>query len=495
MSGNPGRFDDFKYATRVRALNLWVQIALGAALFAGLNFLAARHYANFDLSRDGAHSLSPESVAYVKGLKEPVEIYAVFGPDSENPEAARARRDLRTLFSQYEYLSEKHAPVKARFVQAHIESARAEALARRFGSDIEDMAIVACGQKFKKIPFSDFYSSEEGKPPKFRGEQLVTSAILNVSRGGEQKVYFLKGHGEMSAKDSSPSRGLSEFAAALKSRNYSVEELDLGEAKQVPQDAGLVVIAGAQAAFLPREIDELCKYLINSNGRVLMLLSLGPLGGLEDILFEWGLMSDDKLVLDSSGDYESSAGDLIARSFPQTPHPIAKYLVDIGMPVQFGSVRPVRPDMGAPLDDSLKVDPVILSGPTSWAETSYRRAGIQRYDDSADLPGPLPLGMAASRVGGNDLGLTIPGGRLVVFGDENFAANSRFNRLGNSKLAVNAVNWMFDENSMLNIPARQLESYSLTLSMNEIAGLGWRFMVLPAAILAMSLFVWLARRN
>ena len=95
MSGNSGRFDDFKYATRVRALNLWAQIALGAMLFAGLNFLAARHYVNFDLSRDGAHSLSPESAAYVKGLKEPVEIYAVFGPDSANPDAARVRRDLR----------------------------------------------------------------------------------------------------------------------------------------------------------------------------------------------------------------------------------------------------------------------------------------------------------------------------------------------------------------------------------------------------------------
>ena len=54
---------------------------------------------------------------------------------------------------------------------------------------------------------------------------------------------------------------------------------------------------------------------------------------------------------------------------------------------------------------------------------------------------------------------------------------------------------MFDENSMLNIPARQLESFSLTLSLNEIAGLGWRFMILPAVVLAMSLFVWLARRN
>lgn len=496
MSKNISRFDDFKYTTRIRALNLFAQIFLGTLLFVGLNFLAARHYANFDFSKSGAHSLSPESVAYVENLKAPVEIFAVFGSKSaEDPEIRLARRDLRSLFSQYEYISGKTAPVKYSFVQAHIENSRAEELARRFGNDIEDMVIVACGQKFKKIPFTDFYAVEEGKPPKFDGERLVTSAILNVSKGGQQKIYFLKGHGEMSVKNASSTYGLSEFAAALKSRNYAVEELDLNEAKQVPQDAGLVVIAGAQAAFLPREIDELRKYLMKSNGRVLILLSLGPLGGLEDILFEWGLMSDDKLVLDTSGDYESSAGDLIARSFPKTPHPIAKYLVDIDMPVQFGSVRPVRLDMGAPLDDSLKVDPIILSSPTSWAETSYRRAGMQRYDDSVDLPGPLPLAMAASRVGGDELGLTIPGGRLVVYGDENFAANRWFNRLGNAKLAVNTVNWMFDENSMLNIPARQLESFSLTLSLNEIAGLGWRFMILPAVVLVMSLFVWLARRN
>ena len=299
----------------------------------------------------------------------------------------------------------------------------------------------------------------------------------------------------MSIKNSSSIHGLSEFAAALKSRNYVLAELDLNEAKRVPQDAGLVVIAGAQAAFLPREIDALRKYLMNDNGKVLMLLSLGSLGGLEDILYEWGIMSDDKLVLDTGGDYESSAGDLIARSFPKNPHPIAKYLVDISMPVQFGSARPVRPDMGSPIDDSLKVDEIILSSPTSWAETSYARGGVQKYDESVDLAGPLPLGMAASRVGGDALGLTIPGGRLVVYGDENFAANRWFNRLGNSKLAVNTVNWLFDENSMLNIPARQLESYSLTLSLNEITGLAWRFMILPAAVLLICLFVWLARRN
>lgn len=495
MSQSQNRFDDFKYTTRIRSLNLWIQIALGTILFVGLNFVAARHYANLDFSRNGINSLSPESAAYIENLKLPVEIYAVSGAKSNDADSRQSRRDLRALFSQYEYLSTKNAPIKYEFIQAHIESARAEELSRRFGNDLEEMVIIACGQKFKKIPMASFYTAEEGSPRKFNGEQLVTSAILNVTKGGEQKIYFLKGHGEMSFKNSTMTYGLSEFATALKSRNYVLEELDLNDTKQVPEDAGLVIIAGAQAAFLPREVDALRKYLINANGKVIILLPMGSMSGLEDILFEWGIMSDDKLVLDTSGDYESSAGDLIARSFPKNPHPIAKYLVDIDMPVQFGSVRPVRADMGAPLDDSLKVDQIILSGTSSWAENSYRRAGMQNYDGSVDVAGPLPLAMAASRVGGNDLGLTIPGGRLVVFGDENFVANRWFNRLGNSKLAINTVNWMFDENSMLNIPPRQLETFSITLSLNEIIGLAWRFMILPAAILLMSLFVWLARRN
>lgn len=72
-----GKFEDFKITTRVRSLNLWIQILLGIALYAGLNFAASRHYQRFDMSENRRNSLSPESVAYVKNLRKPVEIYAV----------------------------------------------------------------------------------------------------------------------------------------------------------------------------------------------------------------------------------------------------------------------------------------------------------------------------------------------------------------------------------------------------------------------------------
>lgn len=120
---------------------------------------------------------------------------------------------------------------------------------------------------------------------------------------------------------------------------------------------------------------------------------------------------------------------------------------------------------------------------------------MQSYNSETDIPGPLPLAMTASRKRGADLGLTIPGGKLAVFGDENFIANKWFNRLGNSKLAINTVDWMFDENNMLNIAPRRLDSYSITLSQSEIYALALRFGALPIAAALAGFIVFLLRRR
>ena len=488
-------FEDFKITTRIARLNLWLQVLLGILLYLGLNYVATRHYTRWDMSENRRNSLSPESVAYVKKLREPVEIYAVVSIGRNDSDSAAVVRDFNTLFGQYEYASNKNAPVSAKFVNAHIENKRAEELAARFGNDLDECVVVASGRRFKRIPISEFYGVEDGARKDFKGESLITSAILNVSSDKQNRIYFLKGHGEMSVKSANGARGLSEYAAALASHNYKVDELDLSEVKEIPEDADMIVVAGAKSAFLPREIDAIRKYLLKSNGRGLVFLDMGSLLGLEDVFYEWGIMSDDMLVLDSGGDYESASGDMLARNFPQKSHAIVHYLISMDMPVQFGSVRPVRPDMGAPVDEALKLEPIILSSKSSWGEKSYLRGGMQSYNSETDIPGPLPLAMTASRKRGADLGLTIPGGKLAVFGDENFIANKWFNRLGNSKLAINTVDWMFDENNMLNIAPRRLDSYSITLSQSEIYALALRFGALPIAAALAGFIVFLLRRR
>ena len=489
------RFEDFSFVRRVRKINLACQIALGLLLVVALNFLAARHYYKYDLSENKANSLSPESAAHILNLPEDVEIYSTFTKGERNTRGEQEYRQITALLRRYEYESSfgKNGRIKLRIVDPHFESRLAETLSTKFGKDIDSCVIISAGGKFKKLYSPDLYEiSAEDRA--FKGEQAITGAIISVTSPNDKKIYFLKGHGEMSPTDTSPSRGLSEFAAYLKNLNYDVESLDLSVSKQVPEDAGLLIIASPQAAFLPREIDAIRKYLTTAKGKAAIFLDLGSLQGLEEVLFEWGIMSSDMLVLDTSSDYESSDGDLIARRFPQNPHPIVKYLIDAQLPVQFGSVRPVMEDMGAPVDDNLKLFPIILSAETSWGEKSYAQGGAQKYDESTDLRGPLPLAMVASRSGGSELGLTIPGGRVAVFGDDNFIANKRFGRLGNAKLAVNTVNWMFDDNVTLNIAPRKTQTYSLTLSLSDLRNLALKFSLLPLGVGLIGILVYFVRK-
>ena len=102
--------------------------------------------------------------------------------------------------------------------------------------------------------------------------------------------------------------------------------------------------------------------------------------------------------------------------------------------------------------------------------------------------------MVASRTGNNDLGLKIPGGKLAVFGDEDFASNRLFNRLGNSKLLYNTVNWMLERDSMLNIVPRSMSKYSITLSEGDVFSLAFRFALLPAFMAIIGLLVSFFRR-
>ena len=497
------KFEDFRFVRKVRGLNLALQIALGFTLFVGLNFLASRHYLKHDFSENRMNSLSPESVAYIENLKAPVEIYmTIREPDSQGADQALVAEskamvaEIERLLSQYEYESMSGGERKIRFqkVDPLADRRKGEELVRRFGNDVEGVVIVASGDKHKKILLTDIYDIEDNRRVNFKGEQAVSSALLSVSNPKQNKIYFLTSHGELSYKSADAKRGLSELGNALSLRGYKLGELDLSSQGSVPADADMLIIAAPQTAMLAREVDAIRKYLLNSNGRVVMFLGLGPIYGLEDVLFEWGLRADDMQVADT-GEYESTTGDLITRSYPQKPHPIVKYLVGLELPVQFGTVRPVREDLGAPIDGNLKLWPLIGSSQTSWADRAYKRDKVLSFHGDVDLPGPLPLAMLATRSGGGDLGVDIRGGRLAVFGDEDFITNGRFNGLGNSKLALNTINWMFDETSSLNIPPRKVDRYTLTISRGDIWSLTLRFLGLPFAVLLAGLATYILRRQ
>ncbi len=487
------KFNDFEITTRVRKINLWIQIALGIVLYLGLNYMAYRHYMRIDISESHKNSLSPESLAYIENLKSPIDVYVVISTQNKNKDNESIIKSLRMFLTQYEYASVAPNKISVSFVHSNIENRKADELVKKFGTGIENSVIVAGKVRHKIIPISDFIDE---KNKKFNGEALMTSAILNVSKIKQPKIYFTRGHGEIDYTNPHETKGLSEFAIALQTCNYKLEDLELNKGKPFPKDADMVVIAAPTTSFLKMEIEQLRKYLLKDNGRVVVFLTMGSVGGLEDLFYEWGIIARDMQVLDTNGDFESTEGDLIARTFPEKRHAISSLLFSRDIPVQFGSVRPVYHDPGARPDSSIKLSELILSSSTSWAEVSYARGGAQKYDSDYDLLGPLPLAMIASRTGGKELNLNIPGGKLAVFGDENFVINKWFHRLGNSTLALGTINWMLDDNEdKLTIPPRNMDVYSITISYSELVGLAIRFAILPCFILALGIIVSFIRRN
>jgi hypothetical protein len=197
-------------------------------------------------------------------------------------------------------------------------------------------------------------------------------------------------------------------------------------------------------------------------------------------------------VLEASNEFIASEGDSLVGNF--TEHPVTKILRDNQLKVLVGLSRPVRPDLGAPIDNSLEITPLMASSPNSWAERDYLRQPIQ-YNEETDLEGPVPIAMVSERSAGSRFGLNIPGGKLVVFGNAGMFSNNRFPAAANETLFHNLIHWILDQDSLVNIEPRKLEKYKLSLSRQDLIDTGLNLLILPGAVALLGVTITLIRRR
>lgn len=489
------RFTDFRFARRFRMGNRALQILLGLSLILAINFLAARYFTRVDLTESGIYTLSPETKAYLSDLTEPVHIIITIPKDPESPELVQIHSHLDKLLREYEAFGRRgdQAMVRVEFVDIYRQRKRAEELANTYGLTQENVILVAMGDRSSEIRQANLYEVNEGEIRGFQGEKAITSAILEVASSEMAKIYFLVGHGEMRLDDVDPLRGLSQMESFLRERNFSLATLDLALEAQVPADADLIVLPSPQASLRPEEVEKLRRYMSERNGRMIVLLDPGRRHGLDDLFYDWGVLVDDMVVVDRGPDFSSQGGDLIIRRFAE--HPITKLLVDYQITALFGLPRPVRTDPAAVNNERLQVTQLIGSSDQSWGEVDFRTQSPIVFDAARDLPGPISIATVSTRSASSALGITIPGGRLVVFGNSDFIANNRIRAFGNRTLFINSVNWALTRQNLLNIPTRPLESYQVVMSQSDLTRLVYFYSALPASAALFGLLVFFIRRR
>tara|TARA_B100000989_G_scaffold225987_1_gene173194 strand:+ start:6449 stop:7930 length:1482 start_codon:yes stop_codon:yes gene_type:complete len=488
------RFNEYRVARRFHVANRIVQIILGLCLVASLNYLAAKYFTRIDLTQSGTYSLSPESKAHIRALEEPVSIIVTIPNDPEVAELKQIHQHLRKLLREYEAegMKEGKAYINIEFLDIYQQRKRAQDLRNKYKLTQENIILIAMGERTREIRQAELYEVADNQITGFRGEKVITSAIIDVSAKDEDKIYFLVGHGEMRLEDVDPLRGLSQLEAFLRERNYILATLDLAVEENVPLDADLIVVPSPQAGLLSEEVEKLRRYMSERNGRMMVLIDPGRRHGMEELFYDWGILADDMVVEDIGPDFRAQGGDLIIRRF--AAHPITKLLVDYQVTALFGRPRPMRTDPGSLKDPRLKVTQIIGTSDQSWAESDYRTEDPIKFDEERDLKGPIPIASVSTRTAGTGLGINIPGGRFVAFGNSDFITNNRLRAFGNRTLFFNSMNWALAKNSMLNIATRPLESYQVVMSKRDLNRTLIYYAILPSATALLGLLIYLIRR-
>ena len=485
----------FRSVRWTRTINLLLQAVLFVTLFASLNYIA-RHYAwRFDFTQHHRYSLSPETLSYLKNLAQPVRIIVTLTNDSENEHVTQAYRDVTALLREYKFATGDNPHGGIAVEQLDILQRRRDAEA--LDIDRPNSLFVICGNNRREVTLNELYLVENQQKKAFLGEQAITAAILDVSQSAKKKIYFLQGHGEMTLDDVSPDRGLSSLHEHLRLRNYDLAHLDLAQTRRIPDDAALVIVAGPQGRCTPAEEELLRQYLTTRAGRLIALLAPVYPHGLDNLLFDWGILVDDVLIYDNGSSGQSGTGDLILHA-TEAEHLATLPLRSYRIPLQFGATRSVRPDPGRAIDNNLAVTPLVQTSATAWGERSYRlRSARPRYNPDVDIAPPLDVATASERVTARgNLPFSVPGGRLLVVGSADWIANASIANIGNLSFLLASVNWATDRDTELKVPARPVQYYQFSLTQTQLTHLRlYLILLIPGVLAIIGLAVYWTRRN
>ncbi|WP_427158129.1 GldG family protein [Aliinostoc sp. HNIBRCY26] len=329
-----------------------------------INFLSTRYQLRADLTETQLFSLSPQSQELVRKLNQPLKIW-VFDV-TQNPQD-------RELLENYRRQS-------AKFQFEYVDPQSRPGLAEKFGVKDYGEVYLESGEKRQLVQSVNVNER--------LSEIKVTNKLQQLYSDRTAKVYFIQGHGEHPITGGEGA--MTQAVQGLSDRNYTTTDLNLTTNAKVPDDASVVVMAGAKKELFPAEVKALQDYL-NRGGNVLLMVDPNTNPNLNSLLQEWGVSLDNRLAVDVSGaGVGLGPAAPIITSYGQ--HPITK---DFGNGISFYRLaRPlqVTPVAGVQSTPLLQTKPY----PDSWAESDLQSEKLE-FNPDKDIKGPLTLGVALTK--------------------------------------------------------------------------------------------------
>jgi gliding motility-associatede transport system auxiliary component len=441
--------------------NTLVAVVLVLGVIGVVEALSFRHNARLDLTENRRHSLAPQTIQMLKGLKDKVSAVAFYRSDQPN------KRAVEDLFKQYaRYAGDKFA---WKMVDPDVDPA----LTRALGVENYGVTVLQAKGRTEKVQDAD-------------QEEKLTNGLAKVLREGKRVIYVLQGHGE-SDLSNTDRPGFSQAKDALEKANYEVKPLALARQAKVPDDAAVLVVAGPRSDFFPPEIDAIDGYL-GRGGKVLAMVN-PPFPertqpeGFKKLLGRWGLELDDDLVIELN-----PIGQVFGIG-PQVPivqqyeaHPITRDMA--GMTTLFPLARSIAAPKTPPT--GVTVQPLARTTADSWGETNRQALEQgQAKPDPEDKKGPLTLAAVATK----------DKARIVAYGTANLAVNQFLNVQSNRDFFLNTVSWLAEEEDQISIRPKDSKSSPVFLTSQQAQAVFWLPVVVVPGLALMAGVIAVVRRR
>ena len=491
-------------------LNVIIQFLVFFGIVVMLNYMSFRHFKRWDFSRDKKYELSSQTRNLLKSLKKPVKAVVFFST------AAEIAPDVNSLLREYEFASNKK--FKTELVDPFRSFTRAQELQTKykFGAN-ENIVILDIDGKSKFVNAADMAEFEmpdqmsmmmgQSQPriKAFKGEQAMTSALLELTEGKPNKVYLVGGHGEPDLNGPD----LKIFNESLKRQNIQIAALNLLNVNSIPEDARSLIVCGPKYDYSELEMKLLGDFWAN-NGRLMVLLNpfartprltawLGGRGIMpqEDRVLRTGTF----LQMDGEGKPQLTTGPITNAVFviADSRTKITKDLAGLSKPL-LGTTQSLQTEPSKVVTDKLKYIPLLLSGEGFWGETDIAGGEDKQvfFDPKKDHMGPLTLAVAVEKGGVDDKRVKVDTSRLVVFGNAEVLGNNAY-RLSeglSADLTVNALNWLLDREELIGIAPKEKKNVALSLNEKQLRNIALGVMaVLPGIVALFGFLNWWQRRS
>lgn len=466
---------------------------LVAAITITLNVLGHRYDDYVDVTETKKYSLAQQSIDVVSKLDQEVQVLAFFmtgSPEASNFKALMETYGKHTSLLKVEY----HDP----YAEPRL---------------VEEMKILTTsGTVILKVG-----ENQQRIESKF-DEESFTNALVRAASKTQHKICVIAGHGEGEKDDLMSTGGLGFAMTRLEGMNYTAVPYNLAQEVPTRQSCDVLLLHGPKQDLLPVELDRMAAFVAGGGGLIAMLDPLRTPATAQDMA-RYGIAVGDDVVVENDPNRQVAQGDftfILLDSASYDFHPLTEKLRGMSL------LRLARSVGKGPEIAGINVQELARSSESSWAETKLDDPAAAP-DPTVDRVGKVPLvtvaevtdpaavrtrtELAAAPVPG--LALTAPpaeaatpepekkaGGKVVVFGDSDFAANEMIASGVNLDLILNTVAWMVGEEDQISIRPNEASKGKLALdAISFFVAAILSLLVVPALTVAGAVGTWLMRRR